>query len=735
MKKYPDFTNYDYQISKELGRNLQGGRITYLAKSLTSNRQVVIKEFRFALADGSWSAFKAYQREISALQQLKHSQIPDYLYSFETESGFCLVTEYIHAPSLAERHIFTPEEVKQIAISVLEILVYLQKFQPPIIHRDIKPENILVDEKLQVYLVDFGLAKLRSGELALSSIAAGTPGFMPPEEMFNRPLTTGSDLYSLGATLICLLTGNRSVEVDKLLDEDYRFKFEDLVPSLHWCFTKWLTKMVELHPKRRYENAVLALRELQGVPVIGGEEYFAFREDKVKVDGKFVDREIPVVGGRERFAFLGDEVRVNEKFIGVADKGEIFATRRGEIKDNKKFVGIVGTLVALVTISTIGSVINLLDKVLVNQIPTSRTLVENSSEIEHIESTREYSNSESTVNENIDSVNRSLEDSLRKKVDEMWKSDPPFWYLHSEKDSQCILYYSFDNYNDYYDQYECKEYVASNIRQLQIKEECISCFLQVANLENMNLENANLQGSFLMNANLRNANLKNANLKQTELRYTLINDKTILDYKWRLVWQIVNEKYKWLNLKNADLSDAVLVGNLENIDLEGANLENANLIDSILVGANLKNANLKGAKLSRSRYVSLDSYLKNPRDDDRFMSPHLHQANLENANLETAELIFSRLQDANLQGANLRKAKLPGSYLDNTNLKSANLENAWLELPYLKNANLENANLKNANLKNADLTGANIKGADFTGANLEGATMPDGSIYNGKIDP
>ncbi|MGK7923609.1 MAG: serine/threonine protein kinase, partial [Trichodesmium sp.] len=146
MKNFPDFTNYGYQISKELGRNLQVGRITYLATSLTSNQQVVIKEFRFAFADESWSAFKAYQREISVLQQLKHSQIPDYLNSFETESGFCLVTEYIQAPSLAERHIFTPQEVKQIAISVLEVLRYLQNFQPPIIHRDIKPENILVDE-------------------------------------------------------------------------------------------------------------------------------------------------------------------------------------------------------------------------------------------------------------------------------------------------------------------------------------------------------------------------------------------------------------------------------------------------------------------------------------------------------------------------------------------------------------------------------------------------------------
>ncbi|NEQ75922.1 MAG: protein kinase [Okeania sp. SIO2C9] len=719
MKNFPDFTNYGYQVSKELGRNLQGGRITYLASSLTSNKQVVIKEFRFAIADGSWSAFKNYQREISALKQLKHSQIPCYLNSFETESGFCLVTEYIDAPSLAERHIFTPEEVKKIAISVLEILVYLQNFQPPIIHRDIKPENILVDENLQVYLVDFGLARLRGGELALSSIAAGTPGFMPPEEMFNRPLTTGSDLYSLGATLICLLTGTRSVEVDRLLGEDYRFKFEGLVPNLHWRFTQWLRKMVELHQNKRYENAVLALQELKGVPVVGSGKIFGFLEDEVKVDGKFVAREIPVVGGKERFAFLEDEVRVNEKFIGVADKGEIFATRRGEIKNNKKVAGFVGTIVALVAIFSIGSVISLRDKILVkNQIPASHTLVKNYSVIERIQipreySNREYSNSALTINKYSDLVHRILAEGLAMKLLEMWKSDKSFWYWTSN----CTFYWP-DKYG--YANHPCKEEVALNIKQLQIRKECINCSLLGANLENTNLENANLQGAFLVNANLQNANLKNANLKLTNLRRTSINEQTILNPKWRLVWKIVNNKYQDLNLKKADLSNAFLVGNLENIDLEGANLENSNLTNSILAGANLKNANLKGAKINKTTYG--DS------------SPHLRQVNLENANLETADLIFSFLQDANLQGTNFRKAKLVAAFLENTNLKEANLENAWLELAILKNANLENANLKNANLKNADLTGANIKGADFTGANLDGATMPDGSIYNGKID-
>ena len=81
--------------------------------------------------------------------------------------------EYKNAPSLAERRSFTVEEIKQIAVSVLEILVYLQQRTPPVIHRDIKPENILVDNQLNAYLIDFGFARIRGGEMALSSVDGG----------------------------------------------------------------------------------------------------------------------------------------------------------------------------------------------------------------------------------------------------------------------------------------------------------------------------------------------------------------------------------------------------------------------------------------------------------------------------------------------------------------------------------------------------------------------------------
>ncbi|MDJ0597865.1 MAG: serine/threonine-protein kinase [Crocosphaera sp.] len=267
MQNLPDFSHYNYRIIRELGRNREGGRISYLAECLKTQQKVVIKQFRFVDTNASWSSYKAYEREISILESLEHPRIPRYFASFETEDGFCMIQEYKEAPSLAIKSNFSSEQVKKIAVSLLEILIYLQHHNPPIIHRDIKPENILIDEALNAYLIDFGLAKIRDGEIAHSTIAAGTPGFIPPEELFNRPLTESSDLYSLGATLICLLTQTSSPNVSELIDENYCFNFEHSISKLNPRFITWLNTLVNPLPKNRYPNAEIALLELRSLDV------------------------------------------------------------------------------------------------------------------------------------------------------------------------------------------------------------------------------------------------------------------------------------------------------------------------------------------------------------------------------------------------------------------------------------------------------------------------------------
>ena len=182
MDRKFNWKQYGYQIEKELGQNSAGGRVTYLATKIATAELVVIKQFQFATVDSSWSDYDAYQAEIEALKSLTHESIPAYLDSLETETGFCLIQEYKKAVPLSDLHRWTFEEIKEVAIAMLEVLVYLQKQQPTVIHRDLKPENILIDrsEEIKIYLVDFGFARLGGGEVAVSSVVKGTLGFMPP---------------------------------------------------------------------------------------------------------------------------------------------------------------------------------------------------------------------------------------------------------------------------------------------------------------------------------------------------------------------------------------------------------------------------------------------------------------------------------------------------------------------------------------------------------------------------
>ncbi|GAX40068.1 serine/threonine protein kinase [Tolypothrix sp. NIES-4075] len=263
MSNYPDFSPHGYQIITELGRNREGGRITWLASNINTGKEVVLKQFCFAQVGSTWSAYDTYQREIEVLRGLNHPGIPSYLGSFATPDGFCMIQKYIDAPSLGVARSFTPEQIKEIAVKALEILVYLQNRTLVVIHRDIKPENILVNDQLEVYLIDFGFARIGTQEVFGSSVFKGTPGFIPPEQM--RQPTKASDLYGLGATLICLLTSVKSGEIQNLTDHDdpYLINFRHLLPRLNLSLINWLEKMVQPRQSNRFANAQTALEALK----------------------------------------------------------------------------------------------------------------------------------------------------------------------------------------------------------------------------------------------------------------------------------------------------------------------------------------------------------------------------------------------------------------------------------------------------------------------------------------
>jgi len=264
MSTFPDVSAHGLRILRELGRNPGGGRVTYLAQT-SQNHPIVLKQFQFAKG-GGWAGFKAIERETQTLKDLKHPGIPRYLGSFETKDGFCLVQEYKEARPLSEPRSFTPDEIKHIAISLLEILVYLQDRLPPIFHRDIKPENVLVSDDLRVYLIDFGFARIGGENLAMSSVAMGTFGFMAPEQTRNLQLTTASDLYGLGLTLVCVIARLKSHEIGEYVDYSNQLDQKAIEAKLKGCsfsFIEWLNQMVAPDLKKRFPDAQKALKTLQ----------------------------------------------------------------------------------------------------------------------------------------------------------------------------------------------------------------------------------------------------------------------------------------------------------------------------------------------------------------------------------------------------------------------------------------------------------------------------------------
>ena len=268
--QYPDFTAHGYQVIEQLGRNPSAGRVSYKALSINTRQIVVIKQFQWVGGSSTLDGERQIEREIQTLRSFHHPKIPSYLDDFKTEfASFCIVQEFIDAQTLSENNDFTPQEIKSVAIQLLEILVYLQSLLPPIIHRDIKPENILVDDNLNVYLIDFGFAKIGEGRAtALSSIALGTPGFMSPEQVNNLPLTEATDLYGLGATLICLLCKIQSKDFVDIVDYNLQIDFKTRVFHLAFSFIEWLDKLVRLNPDQRFPNAQEALNALLPLELI-----------------------------------------------------------------------------------------------------------------------------------------------------------------------------------------------------------------------------------------------------------------------------------------------------------------------------------------------------------------------------------------------------------------------------------------------------------------------------------
>jgi eukaryotic-like serine/threonine-protein kinase len=258
-----------YQILDLLGEG--GSGKTYRALDLQGQTEVAVKVLSLRNMK-DWKTLELFEREAKILAQLDHRAIPKYIDFFRTELAdeetFCLVQAIAPGRSLhnwvTAGHVFAEAELRHIAKQILEILVYLQTFAPPVIHRDIKPQNLLYTEMGAIYLVDFGAVR-DTYHLTITggSTIVGTYGYMAPEQFRGQALLA-TDLYGLGTTLLYLAAGEDPVDLPV---QDMKIDFRQRV-KVSPDFAAWLDGLLEPIPEDRYRTAGLALDYLQNKAIV-----------------------------------------------------------------------------------------------------------------------------------------------------------------------------------------------------------------------------------------------------------------------------------------------------------------------------------------------------------------------------------------------------------------------------------------------------------------------------------
>lgn len=248
--------NNRYKIVKQIG---QGGfGAVYSALDTRMDFICVIKENH----ETSPEASHQFIREAQILFKLKHPGLPLVHDYFEvTGSGLYLVMELVEGQNLSEivsnRGTIQEDEALKYIIQVCEALEYLHHQNPPVIHRDIKPHNIIITPEGKAVLVDFGVAKAyQANQKTTLGARAATPGFSPPEQYLLTGTDVRSDIYSLGATLYNLLTGQIPPEsVARLMHKKLPLILL-YQPEVSWEIIDVVNKAMAIQPHERYDSII-----------------------------------------------------------------------------------------------------------------------------------------------------------------------------------------------------------------------------------------------------------------------------------------------------------------------------------------------------------------------------------------------------------------------------------------------------------------------------------------------
>ncbi len=324
-----------YQVLEEIGHGGMGTVYRAVRADDQYQKQVAIKVVRSGLGDRL--AIQRFKAERQILANLDHANIARLLDGGATEDGRpYVVMEYIEGLPIDEyadsRSLNLRARLKLFRTVCSAVAFAHQRL---VIHRDIKPANILVTESGDPKLLDFGIAKILDdqqgeGEATVTLVRVMTPEYASPEQVRGEPVTTATDVYSLGVVLYGLLTGRRPYRVSSKTPHDMAqavLETEPEKPSiqnrrLRGDLDNIVLKALRKEPERRYASVEQFSgdigKHLDGLPVSARPDTLAYR------GSKFVRRHkwAAIAAGLAVLALVGGmAATLREAYIAQRERG------------------------------------------------------------------------------------------------------------------------------------------------------------------------------------------------------------------------------------------------------------------------------------------------------------------------------------------------------------------------------------------------------------------------------
>jgi serine/threonine-protein kinase len=267
-----------YQIEKELGKGAMG--VVYLGKDPKIGRLVAIKTMALAQefeGEELEDARERFFREAETAGRLQHPNIVTIFDAGEEHDLAYIAMELLKGKDLVP---YTkPESLLPLAKSVsiiarvAEALDYAHK--QSVVHRDIKPANVMYEPDGDVVKVtDFGIARITDASRTKTGLVLGTPSFMSPEQISGHKVDGRSDIYSLGVTLMQLITGKLPFMGDSMAELMYKIANQPAPDprTIRADIPEALAQVVMLalnkRPDGRYQNAGQMAQDLRRVAAI-----------------------------------------------------------------------------------------------------------------------------------------------------------------------------------------------------------------------------------------------------------------------------------------------------------------------------------------------------------------------------------------------------------------------------------------------------------------------------------